>query len=292
MREWVRCRRGFPCPICGREDWCMIHADGTAAACCRVQDGAARRRDGSIIELGGDDGGMGWVHRLVDRRGDLKPIRVPRTPKPKPEVEIDWDRLVAEYERGLDADRLREIAGELELDEEAVDISGVGWSGLYWTWPMYDPDGSVCGIRTRSRDGGKRAVKGSRNGIFMPRLGQWGDILAITEGASDMAAAIQLGMYAVGRHSALGGRDAIERMLSRINWKGAVVILSDRDGPGWNGAQLLADHLADMHDVRLVVVPRGKDVRRWVSRHKATRAELDWIITNTSRRRRTASRGG
>lgn len=288
MREWVKCRRGLPCPICQREDWCMIKADGTAAACCRVKDGAARRRDGSVVEL---KDGMGWVHDLVDRRGD--PVRKP-PPRPKPEPErpvVDWDSAIAECDRRMTPELLREIASELELNELAVDMSGVGWNGECWTWPMYDGDDQVCGIRTRRRDSQKRAIRGSRNGVFLPRCQPWGDMLAITEGPTDMAAAIQIETFAIGRHNNLGGRDDIERLLARWNWKQTVVILSDRDGPGWTGAQSLADHLADTHDVRLIVVPRGKDVRRWVSRHRASNAELKWVVENTSRRRRTASRG-
>ena len=54
--DWLRvsCRR--LCPICGKRDWCMTSADGSAAICARVE---SDRRAGEA----------GYLHRLSDLTG-------------------------------------------------------------------------------------------------------------------------------------------------------------------------------------------------------------------------------
>ena len=51
VSAWQRVTKSCRCPVCGRPDWCLIAADGTAAICARVQSG---KRCGEA----------GWLHRL------------------------------------------------------------------------------------------------------------------------------------------------------------------------------------------------------------------------------------
>jgi hypothetical protein len=34
---WPRVSRTHPCPVCGKPNWCLVSADGTAAICQRVE---------------------------------------------------------------------------------------------------------------------------------------------------------------------------------------------------------------------------------------------------------------
>jgi hypothetical protein len=38
--RWRHVTPAHPCPVCGRPDWCSLSADGTLAACRRVEAGA------------------------------------------------------------------------------------------------------------------------------------------------------------------------------------------------------------------------------------------------------------
>ena len=62
---------------------------------------------------------------------------------------------------------------------------------------MFASNRELVGIRLRSELGGKFAVKRSRLGLFMAELSGSG-LLWVTEGESDCAAALSLGLEAVG----------------------------------------------------------------------------------------------
>src|SRR5262245_65492992 len=51
--KWQRVNRELPCPVCGKSDWCIVAADGTAAICPRTE---SQKRCGDA----------GYLHRLVD----------------------------------------------------------------------------------------------------------------------------------------------------------------------------------------------------------------------------------
>ena len=63
--DWLRVTKSEPCPVCGKQDWCLVSVDGSAAICQRVQ---------SDREIGR----AGWLHRLAD--GDA-PANLPRRDK-------------------------------------------------------------------------------------------------------------------------------------------------------------------------------------------------------------------
>src|SRR5688572_22123941 len=73
MREgWVNAKRGRPCPICQRSDWCSFTADGLVIACRRVSDGGHERTDRSGVTY--------WLHRLdgaLPFTGEPPPAAVP-----------------------------------------------------------------------------------------------------------------------------------------------------------------------------------------------------------------------
>lgn len=68
----VRVRRGTPCPICDKPDWCSVSEDGAIVICMRVSDGSfADTKDG-----------LGHIHRLKERAYPIN--QVPTNPEPPP----------------------------------------------------------------------------------------------------------------------------------------------------------------------------------------------------------------
>ena len=133
-----------------------------------------------------------------------------------------------------------------------------------WSFPMRDASGDVVGIRLRRRDGRKFAVKGGRDGLFIPTDLPKGDPLLIAEGPTDTAALLDLGLSVIGRPNCLGGSGLIVQLLKRRASR-EVAIVADGDAAGRRGAENLASILAlYIPDVRIVAPPAGvKDARQW-----------------------------
>ena len=156
---------------------------------------------------------------------------------------------------------------------------GVGWSDWHggWAFPASDAAGRLIGISVRHRDGRKRLVAGSRNGLFLPWTLARRDPalpLIVCEGASDAAAAMALGgeaVRAVGRPNWACGDDLLLALLNRLNPAGDanVTVVGDNDagGDGRRGALALARTLRPAAArVRVVLPPAGvKDLRAWLA---------------------------
>jgi hypothetical protein len=167
----------------------------------------------------------------------------------------------------LSPSRLSELAATLGLTETALAAFGVGWSELYggcFSFPMQCNNGQVVGIRLRKPDGTKLAVKGGREGLFVPTTFCPDGTLVIAEGPTDAAAMLDLGFNAIGRPSCTGGTKYISRIIQAGDFK-SVVIAADADTPGQRGAIDLAIQIAaDIESVKIVTPPAiVKDVRAW-----------------------------
>jgi hypothetical protein len=159
------------------------------------------------------------------------------------------------------------LAGRLGVRSEALRALGACWAWPHeaWGFPMFDGEEQFAGIRLRSDDGEKWALRGSRQGIFIPSMELQGEVLVV-EGPTDAAAAVSLGFYAIGRPSCVGGAREIAALCRRIGVK-RLSVLADNDGPGISGAQTFCGQIG--LPARLVVLP-AKDLREWV-RNGATR---------------------
>ncbi len=180
------------------------------------------------------------------------------------------------YFRSLDAMARSNLARSLGLSAASLTALRCGWSRRHmaWTFPMTDPTTrQVTGIRLRLPGGKKLSVKGGHESLFIPSH-QPGDVMAVAEGPTDTAALLDLGLTgAVGRPSCSGGVRHLLR-LAQIRRPRAVVIFSDNDDPGREGARALAQEMKLVCPVR-VVAPPAKDVRAWLqagaTRHDASR---------------------
>ena len=265
--QWRRVRRDEPCPICDRPDWCIVSHDGAVAICARVAEGAVRQV-----------GNAGWLHRLREpdgrQRRVSKQVTVgsPKSSEPRP----DLANLAARFRAEVEPGRLAWLARDLGVTVASLQRLGVGWceASTAWAFPMAAPDGKVLGIRLRTEGGRKFAVKGGRDGLFVPADLDGSGLLLIAEGPTDAAALLSLGLEVVGRPNCRGGEALLVALVRRLR-PTEVVILADPDHPGLEGAGALAGTLA-LHQRRVAVLapPRGiKDARAWV-RAGATRQDV------------------
>jgi hypothetical protein len=263
------------CPVCGRADWCLIHTDPVPlhAVCPRVE---------SPKRLGD----AGWLHELVP--GAVMPPAVLQDPTPAP----SFGRLATKLEA---AANLAELAAALRLDADALRRLRVGWRAeeSCSTWPMQDAGGRIIGLQRRwpDRRSGPKVMDGHRAGLFVPRGLEPGRVLLITEGPTDCAAALELGVQAVGRFSCSHGSWYLRRLIRRLK-PPALCIVSDADEPGRNGAARLAAELADMVPRLLVAEPPRphKDLRAWRAAG-AGPAELRQLLIEVKHARLTSAAG-
>ena len=139
---------------------------------------------------------------------------------------------------------------------------------------MFDGRSMAVGIRLRTEQGAKFAVKGSQAGLFIPQMYAQPE-LYICEGPTDTAAAISVGLYAIGRPSCLGCvRQVVEFV--RRNRVRRVIVCADSDAPGQRGATEISQFIP----VRSTVfTPPGKDLRAAVS-HGLTGEAIRSMVDN------------
>lgn len=269
---WNRCTKSRPCRICDKPDWCSWTDDG-AHRCMRVS-----AADGFRVVKECEDGGV-IFRREGDRGGDRRDYRrAPAPPKPKPRP--DFSKIWARCYAACDRDMAQGLADELGLKKgETLSLMGLGWhpENECWVFPMYGSDmEQIRGLRTRDKEGNKKALLGSQQGLFgFPTALDFEQVL-ICEGPTDTAAAIELGLSAIGRPSCNG---ASEMVRTACTGKHAVIV-SDSDEPGRRGADKLATQLRRFAASVKIVRPPSKDMREWY-RSGATRASMDFLISNT-----------
>ena len=259
--SYTRVSKLNPCPVCKKPDWCRIFADGWVE-CMRVQSDRPAK----------SGGWMHWQGQLPIAASPPLPLRF-KSPVPTinaTKLMRDW---LAKTERGLLAD----LALELGLSVAALTAAGAAWATPHasWAFPMCDGHGNILGIRLRANDGRKWAVRGSRQGIFIAAVPPQ-PTLFVCEGPTDTAAAVELGLFAVGRpNCCCGGADI--KVFARRHQCNRVVMISDNDKPGLDGARKVG---AEIKLPFAVYVPPAKDLREFV-RLGGTRAMIENTLKGT-----------
>ena len=149
-----------------------------------------------------------------------------------------------------------------------IDISlrllNIGWfaKSSAWVFPMQRMGNRLIGVRLRPRNGSKFAIKGSKNGLFIPNNLTDKGVVYVCEGESDTAALLTCGLPTVGRPSCNSG----DRLIGELLKDRPVVVCMDRDGVGRKGAEQLADYLkCQNQDVMMLEPPdKYKDMRDWL----------------------------
>jgi hypothetical protein len=250
---WERVTHKQPCEICGKPDWCTRSELG--ACCMRVETDRPMHNGG-------------WLHP-----GDAEYYghRIPQKTVKSREVVLPLDAAALDAMldkwRGLGLDNVQWFASQLGLKSRSLAMLGAcAWPSTL-AIPMYDENGGTIGIRLRNKAGHKYAVKGSRQGIFVP-YGAFGKFpinpCVICEGPTDTAAALEAGFFALGRASALGQEQMLRLMLRNLAVK-EIVLCGDQDQPGQHGEKKLVATIGRMR-VRRLRFP-AKDLRAWHPTH-------------------------
>lgn len=212
---FVRRERGTLCPICEKESWCTVSDQGDVVRCMRVE---------SDKESLGEDGTCGWLHRIKERIPVEKNARERQPPLEQSEV-LEMAQRYYKHEKA--ADTRERLAASLGVSVRSLELMRVGFgcdtSGRTWSsWPSRDGEGNVIGITRRYESGEKKTLYRTRAGLFYPAEAKdvRGPIL-IVEGPTDVAAALSVGLPAIGRPSNTGGAGWIQKL---IGMKHAVVI--------------------------------------------------------------------
>ena len=174
-----------------------------------------------------------------------------------------WTSKAESYAKNLDEPDLQAIADHLGVSFSALWSLGVGWRpedpDRPLTFPMRDARGRVIGIRTRryrSNVAPKvKSIAGSTSGLFVPPMMNFslGDML-VCEGESDTAAALTIGMAAIG----IPGTGQCSHLVAEfcsIHQPPRVIVIADNDEAGLGGATKLAQSL----HWRSVVIRRPSD---------------------------------
>lgn len=286
--NFIKVSRSNRCPICGKPDWCLIAKDGAAAICPRVPEGALKYVDKA-----------GYLHKLSELPSH-RPISFTPRQVPVEEPTIDAAALMEEFREDVDEVDFERMAENLGVSEAALQMLGTGWcdASHAWAFPMSDGAGNVVGIRLRSDTGKKWAVRGSRNGLFIPAVLDGMGPLFVVEGPTDTAALIDLDVDVIGLPC-----NVVVGMLRDFlrSCKRDVVIVQERDDkiadtekctkckinmcpmcrPGQYGAQcVIAPQLNGFARTIKIISPlNGKDSREW-KRMGATKETLLWTAKN------------
>lgn len=241
--KWPHVTKKRPCVICGRPEpqhdscWCSYSPDGSAAICAFIES-PKQQKDG----------------RYMHKTGDAKGGSVVRS-NPEFDPKVDWKKLQKIYRSNLNG-HLSSVAESLGVTCDSLDSLGMGWDGMACTFPMRNANGETVGIRRRFEDGKKKAVHGSREGLFFADLC---DGMFVCEGPTDAASLLSIGIVPIGRPHCLGGASEIE-IIAKSHRIDAVI--TDNDPPGTRGANALAKRI----DVRVIHPPdEFKDVRAWIN---------------------------
>lgn len=250
MSNWIRVTARRPCEICGKPDWCGYTDDG-ASCCMRVTSDRPLPNGGWL-----HGGGNAPNRQILPRKASGQGYESPDFDAPL------WWRsgrfILSNDRRGLD---------EWE-DRLGLPVDSMAWMGAtsicrMLCFPMHDGRGEVCGIRTRTTDGQKRAITGSRAGVFLPTQTMRELDVLICEGPTDASAALALDFDPIGRPSCTGQEQHVLDTLRRWG-RDRATICADADGPGITGARKLAEMLmASRICVRMVTPSGHKDLRDW-----------------------------
>ena len=189
----------------------------------------------------------------------------------------DWVEMQREFMRACTPRRREYLSDELGVSVSALKSVRVGYSedDTAYTFPEYSASGDIIGINRRFvLDGRKRTIGGSSRGLTLPRdLPTRDGPIMIVEGATDTAAAWDLGFAAIGRPSAAGGAFQLACLLKGVPEERPIIVLGEIDPkpdgkwPGFAGATLVARKISETlgREVAWALPPSGaKDIRAWV----------------------------
>jgi len=275
--KFVRCTDKHPCPVCGRLRWCMYSPDGKKALCMWLESKQQAKGD------------RGWIHNVDGTPIEVAKEFIPRPTGKKPTVDV-----LAVYIRYRDHTLQEDILKYAKsLGVSSTSLKRIGICKVptknAWAFPMYGIGTELCGLRIRSIDGkSKWSLKGSRSGVFVPSFlfKREQRMLYITEGPTDTAALLDLGLDVVGRPCCLGNHNEVIDVVSSSDRWLDVVIFADNDPAGLDGAGRLASVLVKYTKSIKIITPPGEcDARQYIV-GGATLEDIEALVDETNYFRR------
>ena len=210
------------------------------------------------------------------RQGVIPPLRLTPPPPRFTPPTLNATKLMREWAAATTATALAEFAAALGVSAPSLAAVGAAWAAPHsaWAFPMCDGHGNVVGIRLRN-ERGKFAVRGSRQGLFLAAIPAQ-PTLFVCEGPTDTAAAVELGLFAVGRPNCCCGGAEV-RVFAGRHSVSRIVIISDNDKPGLDGARKVGGELKLPF---AIYVPPAKDLREFL-RLGGTRAMIENTLKGT-----------
>jgi len=210
--------------------------------------------------------------RVTRKIGPDCPVVIPPCSPPVTLTWIELESMANRWVVAMTPARLADAASDLGVSGDSLTRMRAGWSAIHGavSFPMTGPVGRVVGIRLRKPGGRKFSVTGGKEGLFVPTgvLG-FGDALAVCEGPTDTAAALDVGLHCIGRPNCSGGRAQIVGLLAGARVE-SLIVIADNDGPGQDGAQALLSSVNGQCAKRIVTPP--SDMRAWLQ--SESRAEI------------------
>lgn len=259
--EFTRVSLQNPCPICGKPDYCEL--GDRAVLCQRVESEHINKNPAG-----------GWFHRFGQDNAANRPQRSKFKRFIAPLK--DPERLLQAWRGAFNQFTVKTLADGLGVSVSALHELECTFGSSYFGFPMRDDTGKVIGIRTRDFHGNKKAITGSRSGLFYSESPEALELLErfdaafICEGPTDTAALLSLDFYGIGRPNCATGNEFVIKLLKRLNISRAVVV-ADNDEikaggkrPGLNGAQQLKKELGIPSCLWMPPSPI-KDVRQFLN---------------------------
>lgn len=241
QHQWLRVNKKHRCPYCVHADWCAYSLDAKIVLCMRKESQKPSRNGG-------------WFHPLTETSINWPTFRIPKEIKKN---DIDWNKILSTFDH--DWKTVAQLADVLKVGTETLYFLEVGYSKEHkaWGFPMKNAHAKIIGVRLRNDAGKKWAIRGSRQGLFIPK-DLHDSTMMICEGATDTAAALTLGYFAIGRASCECGGDMIKEFITLRKIK-RVILIPDNDEAGLRGVEKLK------LDVPFVQwIPPKKDLRSFL----------------------------
>jgi len=246
--EWIRIGNlGICCPICGKPDWCRVSKDGNRVLCSRVpvysQEGTVHKIDENI--------------EIKDREKYVYK-----------DYTINWELLNMSYMKNCPFWRVSRFGKSRGVSNDSLIKLYMGFDGEFYTFPVFNSRSDVVGIQRQHLDHTKLMIAGSKIGVFIPLGFSLSEPVVITEGASDTAAALDLGLNVIGRMNNSTGNKIIKKIMNKSRAR-LVYIIADNDinRAGYDGAMKLAKQLSSgcpSKNIKVFVTPWPyKDLREW-----------------------------
>lgn len=286
----------------GSSHWmsqCPSHADTNPSLSIREIDGNVSVKCFASCTTTEITTALGLTKRSLfsgnaDDSDRITPIKRRRPARPEwPAVDPKWANFAkaAYYEAASQPLRMRALAERFGSTLDVLKDMRVSWLNAMQVMPFGSPHrreayvfperngkGEVVGLVFRYADNSKKAAKGSRRGLTIPRSVLDGKhksgSIFVVEGASCVAAVMAAGGAAVGRATNYSDIDCeyLAHLLS--DHEGEIVIVGENDEktdgkwPGKIGAQRTANKLAKLlsRSVQVAMPPEGfKDAREWLT---------------------------